>query len=238
MPRKVTKQVEREVWVDHNGDEHESVQQAVAIDASRLLRRACVWDSSIGEIVATLSYANFREALRAALDMADEAYGTVPGADDENTNQPDGSVDQDESELERLLWGAVANAGRLSSERKPRWAHVADALGVGSTKAHELCRRFDVDPDEERGSPLEDTGAVVDGDAANEVLKLRKENARLSQELVRAISEIQRERRERDFSEKETSPRKPFETSLRRSASTGWSTRWRSPAKWRGRTRT
>lgn len=48
---------------------------------------------------------------------------------------------------ERALWGVVANAGRLSSERKPRWAHVMDATGHGSTRAVELCRRFGFDPE-------------------------------------------------------------------------------------------
>lgn len=48
----------------------------------------------------------------------------------------------------RTLWGIVANAGRLSTQRKARWAHVVDATGLGSTKAAELCRRFERDPDE------------------------------------------------------------------------------------------
>ncbi len=49
---------------------------------------------------------------------------------------------------ERALWGVVANAGRLSAERKVRWAHVSDATGLGSNKSAELCRRFERDPDE------------------------------------------------------------------------------------------
>jgi hypothetical protein len=48
----------------------------------------------------------------------------------------------------RALWGVVANAGRLSAERKVRWAHVSDATGLGSNKSAELCRRFERDPDE------------------------------------------------------------------------------------------
>ncbi len=49
--------------------------------------------------------------------------------------------------LERLRWGVVANAGRLSAERKPRWSHVMDAVGLGSTSAWELCRAAGFDPD-------------------------------------------------------------------------------------------
>lgn len=40
---------------------------------------------------------------------------------------------------EKLNRRVVANAGRLSSERKPRWAHVADATALGSTAAARLC---------------------------------------------------------------------------------------------------
>lgn len=52
---------------------------------------------------------------------------------------------------DRTLWGVVANAGRLSYARKPRWAHVSDATGLGSTSSAELCRRFGFNPDEYRG---------------------------------------------------------------------------------------
>lgn len=51
----------------------------------------------------------------------------------------------------RILWGVIANAGRLSVERKQRWAHVLDAAGLGSQSSIELCRRFGFDPDEEIG---------------------------------------------------------------------------------------
>jgi hypothetical protein len=33
----------------------------------------------------------------------------------------------------------------------PKWAHVRDAFGIGSTSATELCRRFSSDPDELTG---------------------------------------------------------------------------------------
>ena len=44
-----------------------------------------------------------------------------------------------EASTEKLERRVVANAGRLSSERKPRWAHVADATALGSTAAARLC---------------------------------------------------------------------------------------------------
>lgn len=49
---------------------------------------------------------------------------------------------------ERILWGVVANAGRLSDRPLTRWAHVVAATGLGSTSSAALCRRFDFDPDE------------------------------------------------------------------------------------------
>lgn len=60
-----------------------------------------------------------------------------------------GQAAADRAALRKLVWGAVHNAGRLlTSGRVPRWSAVADALGVGSTMAHELCRQHDLDPDE------------------------------------------------------------------------------------------
>jgi hypothetical protein len=49
-----------------------------------------------------------------------------------------------------LLDRAVRNArsrkhGRL---KHPRWVGVADAFALGSTYSQELCRKFDLDPDE------------------------------------------------------------------------------------------
>jgi len=52
-----------------------------------------------------------------------------------------------------ILWGVVANAGRLSKDSKPRWSHVSDATGQGSTSSAELCRRFGFDPDQLCGWP-------------------------------------------------------------------------------------
>lgn len=54
--------------------------------------------------------------------------------------------------LRKVAWGVVANAGRLASKRKPRWSHVMDATGQGSTAALGLCREYGFDPDEEVGT--------------------------------------------------------------------------------------
>lgn len=52
-------------------------------------------------------------------------------------------------ELRRIVWGLVHNAGRcLTSGRVERWAAVMEAVGCGSTQAHELCRQHGLDPDE------------------------------------------------------------------------------------------
>lgn len=57
---------------------------------------------------------------------------------------------------DRILWGVVANAGRLSRERKVRWSHVIDATGLGSTYSTDLCRRFGFDPNETIGGNADD----------------------------------------------------------------------------------
>lgn len=57
------------------------------------------------------------------------------------------------SDTELLLW-AVAHAGNHAVQRLQRWAHVMDMFCVGSTSAHELCRRAGVDPDEQVGGCL------------------------------------------------------------------------------------
>lgn len=49
---------------------------------------------------------------------------------------------------DRILWGVVANAGRLSDRPRMRWAHVMDATGLGSQSSIALCQRFGYDPDE------------------------------------------------------------------------------------------
>jgi hypothetical protein len=50
----------------------------------------------------------------------------------------------------KLLWGVAHNV--KGKRGRIRWAAVRDAVGCGSSVAAELCRRFGVDPDEERGS--------------------------------------------------------------------------------------
>ena len=55
------------------------------------------------------------------------------------------------SDTELLRW-AVKNAGCFAHDVLPRWSHVANLLGLGSTSATALCRRFSLDPDEELGT--------------------------------------------------------------------------------------
>jgi hypothetical protein len=51
--------------------------------------------------------------------------------------------------LDKIVWGLVHNAGRcITSGRVERWAAVMEAVGCGSTQAHELCRHHGLDPDE------------------------------------------------------------------------------------------
>lgn len=51
--------------------------------------------------------------------------------------------------LRRIGWGVVANAGRRSERSLPRWSHVMDATGLGSTSSKALCREHGFDPDED-----------------------------------------------------------------------------------------
>jgi hypothetical protein len=53
---------------------------------------------------------------------------------------------------EKLVERAVRSARDRScrkGEKHPRWVAVMDAFALGSTFAHELCRRFGLDPDEQ-----------------------------------------------------------------------------------------
>lgn len=54
---------------------------------------------------------------------------------------------------ETILGCVVRQAGHYRRRRGPRWSVVAELCAVGSTAAHELCRRFGVDPDEKVGGP-------------------------------------------------------------------------------------
>lgn len=59
-----------------------------------------------------------------------------------------GELERLRAENERLTRGVVANAGRLATLPRVRWAHIVDAVGVGSTTAKALCRDAGFDPDE------------------------------------------------------------------------------------------
>jgi hypothetical protein len=53
---------------------------------------------------------------------------------------------------EKLLERAVRSCRDRSANkgvRHPRWVAVMDAFALGSSYAHELCRRFGLDPDEQ-----------------------------------------------------------------------------------------
>lgn len=65
-------------------------------------------------------------------DLAREHTGTVADISDDE-----------------LLRQAVRNArSRRTRGWHERWIAVMDAFGLGSTYAWQLCRRFDLDPDE------------------------------------------------------------------------------------------
>lgn len=49
---------------------------------------------------------------------------------------------------QELLRRAVRGARARGRQDAPRWVAVMDAFGLGSTYAHQLCRRFDLEPDE------------------------------------------------------------------------------------------
>lgn len=53
----------------------------------------------------------------------------------------------DEKLLERAVRSARSRDCRKGQEHW-RWVAVMDAFGLGSTYAHQLCRRFGLDPDE------------------------------------------------------------------------------------------
>ena len=72
--------------------------------------------------------------------LAGQAQATQPQAQEVGRGADD-----------RILWGVVANAGRLSDKRTFRWDHVMGATGLGSQSSIALCRRFGFDPDEQRG---------------------------------------------------------------------------------------
>lgn len=62
-----------------------------------------------------------------------------------------GSLSDNLDTLRRVAWGVVHNARRLGQVQtvgRPLWSLVMELTGQGSTSARELCREFEVDPDE------------------------------------------------------------------------------------------
>lgn len=51
-------------------------------------------------------------------------------------------------DAEKYVERAVRNAKSRLVGQSPRWAAVSEIFACGSGYAHELCRRFDLDPDE------------------------------------------------------------------------------------------
>lgn len=56
--------------------------------------------------------------------------------------QPEPHWPNDEELLRRAVHGCIG-------KWRPRWAFVMQRLGIGSTMAQCLCRRFDVDPEQQ-----------------------------------------------------------------------------------------
>ena len=57
-------------------------------------------------------------------------------------------ADIKDAELLRRAVRAARDHGYRKGVKHPRWIAIMDALGLGSTYAHQLLRRFDLDPDE------------------------------------------------------------------------------------------
>ena len=49
---------------------------------------------------------------------------------------------------ENLVRRAVMNARSKETGESPRWVAVMDTFGLGSAYAHDMCRLYDLDPDE------------------------------------------------------------------------------------------
>lgn len=128
-------------------------------------------------------------ALPATLDALDAADRAAERAEAESAALWD-LLAETERERDRLRWGVVANAGRCSPERKPRWAHVAEATGEGSTSAHRMCVAAGFDPDEVRGI-LDEEG---DGGDNAECDAARREGAEAMASRAEAACEAVRQR--------------------------------------------
>lgn len=67
------------------------------------------------------------------------------------TSRPAMSETFNEIPLEELVRRATRNARSRTArkgQKHPRWVAVMDTFALGSTYAHDLCRRFNLDPDE------------------------------------------------------------------------------------------
>lgn len=80
---------------------------------------------------------------------------------EESCRQAHLSLTRLRDELHRLRWGVAANAGCRSTEPAPRWAHVVDMTGLGSTSAQQLCHAAGFDPDEIVGKAQEYLGVAL-----------------------------------------------------------------------------
>lgn len=49
---------------------------------------------------------------------------------------------------DNLLRRVVRSGRRVKTGGEPRWVRITRLFGLGSTFAHQLCRRYEVDPDE------------------------------------------------------------------------------------------
>jgi hypothetical protein len=71
-----------------------------------------------------------------------EADGTVRNTDKHTVADiPDAAL------LERAVRGARSD--RYGRRKHMRWVAVSEKFSLGSTYAHQLCRRFNLNPDEE-----------------------------------------------------------------------------------------
>lgn len=80
---------------------------------------------------------------------------------EESCRQAHLSLTRLRDELHRLRWGVAANAGCRSTEPAPRWAHVVNTTGLGSTSAQQICHAAGFDPEEIVGKAREDLGVTL-----------------------------------------------------------------------------
>lgn len=132
LPREKTMELIAQLCIavgDGNPDDSQLDHAVHAYKVASVARMAMETEPQGHPTVAVLN-ASIKEGVRAALAAA-------------------GAKDVQSAGDDKVLWGVVANAGRLSERRKARWAHVSDATGQGSNASAGLCQRFGFDPDEE-----------------------------------------------------------------------------------------